>query len=834
MESLVPLIGLGSIVVGVVALAVVVSPIPSVGLKTRKKALGVLVLSFISFVNAASMSTENASKGAPYWFQWTIFVLLAYGLFRLVWRKKPRDEESAERDSAVITPVPPVSDETARVATPFWATPVDLPSSRSQSGLAKKISPSSNRALRWIEPGGDATVAGRKIGGMVYLGSEPLQENWGPVGGAFIDPSLPVARVGSDFSGESMPYWPNYGDINPGARATYLDWLGGGRADRGLGLGYVFLYFYGLERRFFVDTPAQDERRTLVAEVKRLLDVYGANRSVQRYFSAFLNAAQIVLGLTAAAEPRFEKSGYELPLELRVAIGQMVKAGQPLSADWLLGWYINHPETSLRTTMKRAFPECRALFMLLFDDQFPEGLRIRPPRRLLSARYVAASRAFEVDLNRFLPDVPDISGMTKPLIVAKELVEKVTDALAKYSYFLGRNPEGRETIEAHALLPERLWPLFPCREMENLRHWAEGIIKSGGFLPVEQIIEQLEGVAPKTIKNRQLTGAADALARLSIGMAPDPRFALRSPKLGEPVVLFKLPQGITALEEVSDKYKNVLVCIAIGSFVIHADGTIAAKERNELETRITTADLSETERARLFANLEWMLSIPPDLALVRRHLKDIPESTGHEFGQIALAMAAADGVIDPGEIKAIERLYKVIGLKTEDVYSDLHALTASSEPVTVRQADIPARGFAIPSPPDRDNKVVLDAERVASLMADTARVSSVLVDIFREDQSEEDSEETQEDTVTDFPGLDGPHAAFLGDLLTRPHWDEAEFVALAEQFRLMRAGVLETLNEWSFDRFGDMLIEEYEGYNLNPEIVHQLQKEGTINADSQG
>ena len=133
--------------------------------------------------------------------------------------------------------------------------------------------------------------------------------------------------------------------------------------------------------------------------------------------------------------------------------------------------------------------------------------------------------------------------MSKPLIVAKELVEKVTDALAKYSYFLGRNPEGRDTIEAHVLLPERLWPLFPCRKMENLRHWAEGIIKSGGFLPGEQIIEQLEGVAPKKINNRQLTGAADALARLSIGMAPDPRFALRSPKLGEPVVLFKLPPG---------------------------------------------------------------------------------------------------------------------------------------------------------------------------------------------------------------------------------------------------------------------------------------------------
>ena len=395
-------------------------------------------------------------------------------------------------------------------------------------------------------------------------------------------------------------------------------------------------------------------------------------------------------------------------------------------------------------------------------------------------------------------------------------------ALDKYSRFLGRNPESRDSIEAHALLPERLWPLLPCAEMEDLRCWAEGIIETGGLSLVEQIIERLEGALPEKIDKRQLTGAADALARLSIGMAPDPRFALRSPKLGEPVVLFRLPEGITALEEVSETYRNILVAIAMASFVAHADGTIAAKERSALEARIDTAELSGAERARLLANLQWMLAIPPDLALFRRRLKDAPENACHEFGQVALTMAAADGVIDPGEIKAIERLYKTIGLTTDGVYSNLHALTAGSEPVTVRAAVEQARDFAIPPPPEHDSKVVLDTVRVASLMADTARVSSVLGDIFRDDEPEDDLEETREDSSSGFPGLDAQHAAFLGELLTRPHWDEVEFVTLAGRFRLMQAGALETLNEWSFERFGDVLIEEYEGYELNPDVAAEF------------
>ena len=733
-------------------------------------------------------------------------ILIVYGIFRLVRRGTSETKVTAQQDSDAFHTVPPTS--------------VSAPT-KSESTKA----PRSPRAPRWIEPGNTATVAGRTIGGMIYLGPGPRRESWGQEGNGFIDPGLPVAKIGSDISGESMPYWPSYSAINPRARATYLDWLAGGRADKRYGVGYVFLYFYGLERRFFVDFPADGEKRLLVAEAERLLGIYGENRSIHRYLGAFLDAAQIILEPVGQVEPHhFEKSGYELPLGLRITIGRIVKEQLPLNGDWLLSWYAAHPEYSLRTPATRTFPEFRALFALLFDERFPEGLKIRMPKRHLRARYTAASREFEVDLNQFLGDIPDISNISKPLNIAKELVEEATNALDKYSRFLGRNPEGRDTIEAHALLPERLWPLFPCAEMEDIRRWTEGIIETGGLLPVEQIIEWLEGAPPQKISKRQLTGAADALARLSTGMAPDPRFALRSPKLGEPVVLFQLPAEVTALEEVSERYKEILIIVALGSFIAHADGTIAAKERNALETRVDSAGVSVAERARLHANLQWMLAVPPDLALFRRRLQEVPEDIRHELGQIALAIAAADGVIDPEELKAIERLYKIMSLTTDGVYSDLHALTAQDELVTVRPADEQGRDFVIPPPPEHDGKVVLDADRVASVMANTARVSSVLGDIFREDEPEDEWEETLEGIGDSFSGLDAQHAAFLGELLTRSHWEEAEFATLAGQFRLMQEGALETVNEWSFERFGDALIEEHEGYELNPDVVAELQE----------
>ena len=656
--------------------------------------------------------------------------------------------------------------------------------------------------IAWISPGMSVTVAGRDIGGMVYLAPEHRRPAWEQMGRPIIDPSLRVLDEGNDLSGEGMPYWPSYSGIGPQARATYLDWLASGRSDRRYSVGYVFLYFYGLER---------------------LLRIYGGNRSVKGYLGAFVDTAQATLGYEDKPEPRLERAGYELPLSVRVTIGRMAKEGSPIGADRLLRWYAAHPDYSLRTPATRAFPEFRALFGQLVDQRFPEGIPVPVSKRNLRAQYHASSSEFVSDLEEYIGQVPDISRISRPLNVAKTIVDEATDALDKYSRFLGRNPDGRGTIEAHALLPQRLWPLFPCQEVDDLRCWAEGIIDGGGFVPVVQVIEQLENARPEKITKRRLTDAADALARLSVGMAPDPRFALRSPKYDEPVVLFRLPEGITVLEEVSSRYKSILVAIAVGSFIAHADDDLAAIEHGELIAMIGDAEeLSETERARLRANLDWMMAVSPDLGLFRRHVKDLPNDISRELGQFALVMAASDGVVSAREVSALERLYRALGLETDGIYSAIHNLTSPDEPVTVLPSGGQEQGFAIPPRPDDSGVVNLDAARIASVMANTERVSSILGAIFEEDEPEEELAEATENVDHGFAGLDARHSAFLGELLVQSHWERDEYETLARQFQLMPAGAVETLNEWSLDQFDDLLLEVDLGISVNQDIRAEI------------
>ena len=677
--------------------------------------------------------------------------------------------------------------------------------------------------LKWVNYEQSAVVAGRNIGGMVYLGPDlrqgALSATWKPT----IVPTLPVAASGPDITGDGMPYWPSYSEIGPNSRAAYLDWLATGRSDRRYGVGHVFLYFYGLERRFFIDSSGPHERRIIIDEVDRLIQIYGDHRSVRRYFESFLDAAKVSLASDEELKPRFWTAGYELPLGLRVALGRRAGDGLPLNADWALSWYCAHPDYALRTAASRAFPEFQAIFRILFAERYPAGMKIPLPKRTLRAQYQSASSDFEVGLEEHIGAVPDISRITQPLNAARTLVEEATDSLDKYSRFLGRNPNGRGTIEAHALLPERLWEVFPSSEMDRLREWAGEIIGAGGLCPVEAVVERLEGAAPESIGKRQLTDAADALARLSVGLAPDPRFALRSPKRGEPVVLFNLPEGVTRLEAVSGKYKSLLVSVAIGSFVAQADESVSESESNALAAAINRdPDLPEGERSRLKANLRWMMAVRPDLSLLRRHLRNAPCETSHEMGQIALSIAASDGVISGREVAALERLYSAIGLKTDGIYSALHTLSSADDPVTVIPPAEGQPGFAIPPRPDPENPLSLDADRVVAVMTNTARVSALLSEIFQDEEREEEPAEELGQAENEFGGLDEKHAAFLGELISRPHWGEEEYRKLARQFRLLPDGAMETVNEWSHERFGDLLIVEDDGYMINIEIKDEI------------
>ena len=162
---------------------------------------------------------------------------------------------------------------------------------------------------------------------------------------------------------------------------------------------------------------------------------------------------------------------------------------------------------------------------------------------MLSGQYVSALRGFEVDLSSCIGTTPDISKAYEEIRVVWAIADQAIGALYRYSVFLARNPIGRNSIEAHILLPQRIRPLFPCDAIEDLRNWARSFVASGELPRLAQVLRRIRGRAANSAGRKSLKFVADTLARIGIGMAPDARFGLRRPKPSEPVVLFRLPRG---------------------------------------------------------------------------------------------------------------------------------------------------------------------------------------------------------------------------------------------------------------------------------------------------
>ena len=60
---------------------------------------------------------------------------------------------------------------------------------------------------------------------------------------------LPISKPTKD-DNLSLPYFPHYIDLTPAQRFEYLNWLRD--IDISIDMGYVFLYFYGLERHLLI------------------------------------------------------------------------------------------------------------------------------------------------------------------------------------------------------------------------------------------------------------------------------------------------------------------------------------------------------------------------------------------------------------------------------------------------------------------------------------------------------------------------------------------------------------------------------------------------------
>lgn len=134
-------------------------------------------------------------------------------------------------------------------------------------------------------------------------------------------------------------------------------------------------------------------------------------------------------------------------------------------------------------------------------------------------------------------------------------------------------------------------------------------------------------------------------------------------------------------------------------------------------------------------------------------------------------------------------------------------------PVTVIEPDTEER-YRIPERPDEEEEgVVLDFDKIDSVMAETTEVRNVLGEIFAAEEEDAGEESMHVEEV--LPRLDVRHSNLVLIFEKIESCTRSRFVQEAEQQGLMPAGALEVINDAAFELCGEPLLEGHDPVEVN-------------------
>ena len=653
------------------------------------------------------------------------------------------------------------------------------------------------------------------------------------VGGSFdaslFDTTLPISKPQSSDVG-GLPYWPTYFDCSPTQRHQYLRWLLKGRKDPSIELGYVFIYFYGLERRVIIDRA---DLIPIASELTRLLRIYDQSNSFRRYAGSLL---WLTLYL-ASREGPIPHSTFEDAVavtyrwnddQLGLCLSIMHASGTSMPASLAMVVAEHDSRSSNSVIVRRHHDEFQRLFASQYKETFDGGIQLDAAKRPKRVDYHPASgtllRSIGSSKEYAIPSRVDVLGKTlqfKPLV---GMWESTIEQLKAFSR-ANRKSGGEVTTEVYESLPAELQDGAHPEEEAWMNAWESHTDHEDWPIVPVSALASIKSIPRRDrltkTQCRQLLATADCIG---LGVEPDARITGKNYRWDERVTLFFLD------EEDSDDPTNYIaasVLLRLGASIAEADGQVDEEELTFINEHLQGQfNLTESESKRL-DRLQYLIlhSRSGDNSITKTLAKHLPLDQRKLVGEFLVGVAASDEVITGDELKALRKAYKSLNLDAADLQKLVQRHEDASE-----------------TPDDTPPELRLNLQAVSAIMSETNQVATLLRDAMMDHDDEPIESVTEEaeaiDVATETSALPedsrpSPQAAvddndlnaryqpFLADILAKSEWSSGDLRTIADDHKLMLAGAIEAINEWSTDRYGDWLIEEGDIYQIHLELIQE-------------
>jgi len=683
---------------------------------------------------------------------------------------------------------------------------------------------------KWIKPMNTIKIGKYSIdGGFIYIGGDLKGLDDYYTESSLIDPSLSINEQFPDYNADEIGYWPSYCDISPSSRAAYLEWLGSDRNDPETPIAYVFLYFYGLERRLLIDFSkgivCEEERAELIQELYRLKGIYGENRSFNGYICSLLAFLWVQNGGSYKLNNKFIFDGVEFSVVFKLLLAKCVNEGKPVSNVIALAWVRNHPDINLKTPAIRCKNEFNQLFKLRYNQEYDKGISISPNKTKLKFDYYPSSSSLR-GYQGIKLDLPDVSRLKAPVKKLILIAEACAVELDSYSRLIGRSKNNRVSLSSVALLPSDLIDLINNPSFNSLKQWLSvQLVKSKGMISIDALFKKLGEERPLKINKKESEFIVAIIEKTGFGMAPDIRFHHAKPDVNENIVIFETGHGDDFIP--SHSFNQIGTILRLGSIVAKIDGHVDSTEVSFLENLINNdGQLNQTEKLSLNAFLHWQLSATLSVTGLKAKLSTITDREKTAISHVLIGVALADGKIELSEIKKLEKLYSSLGLDKSLVSNDIHHFSSNNggnQPFGISKVirddnnELETQnslGFSI-------NKELLQLYE-----EETAGVKGILESIFVDEENNIDDisqdETSSEIEYDDCIGLNENHFNLFQKLIIKEEWSLKEVQLICKELNLMIDGALEEINEWAFDKVDAPIIEDGNTISIDLELVKEI------------
>lgn len=614
---------------------------------------------------------------------------------------------------------------------------------------------------------------------------------------------------------ESLNYWPNYNQINKTQQGFYIKWLSEGKPFVEE-LGYVYIYYYGLEYRALVEK--QDlkdvlfEVIDLVNKFKRLRYGYDLIAYLILSINNFsLDEIDLVLKFLKENEQSYAYNpAYNSILKNLTPAGQYKIKFSPYQI-------LNNNEYNNLSDRKNEL-------LSYYFDKVTENLEetevytIKPQTYTY---YMAMGYYATNNLVTYDAIVPSTKVKRLWNQARKTIKNDIKQSVKKFD----SSADPLTEIEKLAYLPSKL--------RNNINY------SFNNFDFLEKTITNIETIANKLgfkIQDkatlRQSTLIADACEALGYEIEPNVNVDKKPYKKDTTVLIYKspYPKKLSQFD-----YQIASLFTDIGYQIALEDNELLQVEIVYIENYIKKEfNLSPSERHRLQMRGELLVHTKEinTSETIKKLIKILNDSGKETIAKYIISVAIADGIVKDSELKILQKIFKQLDFSEDYLNSTLSDLINGADDVVIveKGTSTKKKGSKIPANIELDDKLELklDTEKLEKIKINTSEIHNVLQEIFAEEQAEilkSEPIKTDNSEDDDKTEIENGLQNIVNIIIEKENWTRNELLNVIQNKGMMLSSAIDEINEWSNEEFGDFLVEEDDDvYLVNEDVVNLIKK----------